>query len=254
VFGYLTSSGPSRCAGKRRIEVLEQAGDDSRPAGDRLLGADQTGPGLSGFQWVVKTSSPGRLYAYAPEVPGCAAATSTTIEARALGQQAEKNDYPPCSPYVGEGPTYICKFEELHASLSGCPFFGATIGRCSGDGVAGPFPWGTRAIQGEPDVVFDWSWRQNLVRLVSYRPDQDSVGTAFLSGSMPNDKSDRFTIADAFAQNDRGIEQGPHFYTPDLPGQEAGQVGGPLHLNLIGGSTVARAQLYISGYLYLRRE
>jgi hypothetical protein len=255
VFGYVTSSAPGRCAGKRRVEVLERAGGGRRPGADRRVGGDRTGPGPVAFQWAVKTSRPGRLYAYAPGVPGCAAATSAALDAQALTAPTEKDDYPPCGPYVGEGPTYICKFEELHASLSFCTTFRARVESCSGDGVAGLFPWGTRAFRGDPDVIFNWDWRSGEVRLVSYRNDLGDIGTAFLSGKMPDATSDRYTITDAFAQNDRGVEQGPHFYTPDLPGQEPGQVGGPLHLNYIGSEgVVTRSQLYISGYMYLRRE
>ena len=42
--------------------------------------------------------------------------------------------------------------------------------------------------------------------------------------------------------------------TPDLPGARAGEVGGPLNVNFVGGSwDEGGAEIYIDGYLYLKQ-
>jgi len=64
--------------------------------------------------------------------------------------------------------------------------------------------------------------------------------------------SDRYTITDAYAQNEAGYPNGDHFYTPDPAGAAAGRVGGPLKLNFENGSgTDFGAKSWVSGYLYL---
>lgn len=252
VFGYVRSSAPERCASKRQIEVFEQLGARRDPASDRRISSDRAGDGGTAHQWAVRTSRAGRLYAVAPKLSGCAAAESGGLETGALQGAAEPDDYPACGPYVSEGSTYICKFKEMHVGFQESCSFADGSGNCEGKGKSGLFPWGVRAQGGNPDVQFFWTWGNNRVTVVSYRPDQDRIGTAFLSGTMPGPSKDGFSISDAFAQNDRGREIGDHFYTPDLPGQTAGQVGGPLSLSVVA-TTPFDAQLYISGYLYLRR-
>lgn len=252
VFGYVRGA-PERCAGNRRVELFEQLGEGRDPATDRRLAADRAGGRADLYQWAVRTARPGSLYAFAAKVPGCAAATSASLGPRPLQAPPEREDYPPCSPYVGEGTTFICKFAGLNARFEGGPSFGDGAGNYDGSASGGPAPWGTSPFGGGVPVVnLAWNWSQRWVRFVSYRGDQETVGTAFLSGSMPSATSNRFSISDAFAQNDRGREIGEHFYTPDLPGQEAGEVGGPLNLNFVHGST-GPSRVYVDGYLYLRR-
>jgi hypothetical protein len=68
---------------------------------------------------------------------------------------------------------------------------------------------------------------------------------------MHLNNSANFTITDGIAANDLGYPNGDHFYTPNIPGQQAGEVGGPLYLDFqfhSGGSTVK-----IHGYLYLKQ-
>ena len=47
-----------------------------------------------------------------------------------------------------------------------------------------------------------------------------------------------------------GATVGDHFYTPDLPGQDAGELGGPLYFDFSTGTN--RNNVTIEGYLYLK--
>lgn len=254
LFGYMTSSAPGRCAGKRQVVLFEQQGKVRDRRTDRRLGGDRTAGKAGSYQWSVKTGRAGRFYAVAAATPGCAASASETISTVALrGSAADDGpDYPSCSPYVSEGSSYICKFDQMHLWVPDCTF-GDSSGSCDGKGKSGLFPWGTERGGGEPDTQVFWTWSNHKVTIVSYRADQERIGTAFLGGTMPSSNSSRFSIYDAFAQNDRGREIGDHFYTPDLPGQEAGEVGGPLFINFINGGAGSVGHVYVHGYLYLTR-
>lgn len=258
VFGYVESARAGRCAEGRKILVFRRSSPASgRP--DRRVATVRADRGPRAYQWSAKTG-PGSFYARAATVPGCAAARSGVEAGGAVlaGIAEDRSDYPECSAYVSEGPTYVCRFPEMHVALDqqsplvACSF-SRSRGDCEGRGRTGPVPWGEDTYGGYPKAKLFWNGTS--VTYVSYRSDQGNVGTAFLSGTVPAPGSPRFSISDAFAQNDRGVEQGDHFFTPDLPGQAAGQPGGPLYFRFVAGSGSLGldADVYIAGYLYLRR-
>jgi hypothetical protein len=115
---------------------------------------------------------------------------------------------------------------------------------------AAEFPWGVSSNGGRPRAQV--SWRQSgSVRVLEVASSGSSI--ARLDGNIPNSGSDRYTITNAFAQNDRGGTNGDNFFTPNLAGQQPGEVGGPLSLNFQNGSgTDFGAQVWIRGYLYLK--
>jgi hypothetical protein len=61
--------------------------------------------------------------------------------------------------------------------------------------------------------------------------------------------SPRLIVDRAIVQSDTGAAE---FYTPDLPGQEAGKPGGPLYLNFENGKGLG-ADAWVWGDLYVRR-
>jgi hypothetical protein len=254
LFGYVTSPTPGRCADHRRVALFKQRGKGQHPRRDKRIARVRTRPNHRLHQWSVRTNRKGRFYAKARRTPGCRVAFSKSIHyVPETGTDPGDGgaDYPPCSPYVSEGGTSICKFTLLRFGLeSKCPSFSSTKGTCEGITDEGLFPWGT-AADGNPNVQigFDWNWDDHGVLFFAKRPGQ-SQGVAHLGGTMPGPGSANFTITDGFAQNDQGYPNGDHFYTPDLPGQAAGEIGGPLNLFFdyhSGGSNVK-----IRGYLYLK--
>lgn len=80
--------------------------------------------------------------------------------------------------------------------------------------------------------------------------------TSYLRGSIPGPGSADFSIADGWAQPTEGgtpEQGGDRLYTPDIPGQAAGEFGGPLYLNFQSGTpTPNRNTVTFEGYLFLK--
>jgi hypothetical protein len=263
VSGYVTTPKAKACASNRKVIVYQQTGDAPDRGKDPKIASDLAELSESSYMWTAKTGSTGQFYAGAEATKGCAAAFSEAVESQtpAFELGSMQSNYPPCGPYVSEGTSEVCWFGQLYMSLdqegafNPCRF-GPATGSCPGDGHDAPFPWGLnfygRHVRGE---VF---WRDDgkvrAFTMVSYwGTASGGDGAAHLSGHLPSSGSDRFTITDAYAQNDSGYPNGDHFYTPDLPGQAPGEVGGPLKLNFENGSgTDFGAQVWASGYLDLK--
>jgi hypothetical protein len=94
---------------------------------------------------------------------------------------------------------------------------------------------------------------RSVVMVSFWGSDREGNGAAHLGGHIPNSSSNRFTVTDAFAQNESGYPNGDHFYTPDLPGQAPGEVGGPLDFNFKNARSGGSGEVWVSGYLYLKR-
>lgn len=249
LFGYL--NGPVRCTAGRTVVVYRQVGSGADRADDKRVGSDRadTGPHP---QWSLKTAGAGNFYAVAAKKSGCAEAVSKPVQQLPQGPVSNDDgeEYPPCSGYVSEGPTSICKFDQIHlvldASALGNCYFYKLNWACEGITTFGDAPWAHAVCK------FSWNWNTHQVLFVAY-PDRDRelAGQAHLSGTMPSSSSPEFTVTEAYAQNDKGYPNGDHFFTPNLPGAAAGQVGGPLYVNFVNGA--AGADAYIQGFLYLKR-
>lgn len=257
LFGYVQSATPG-CAQGRKVTVYEQRGERRAPGSDRRVASARADDG-DHPQWAAKVGGTGSFYAVAVKAPGCASAQSKLI--RLLPRAAELNstsaDYPTCSPYLSETQVGICKLDQIYAQLDSESFgkscsFSRSSGSCPGTAQRGPFPWGVTGDGQQPSVRLYWNWGNHEVQLVTLR--FGPTGVAHLGGTMPGPGSNRFSVTDAFAQNEKGYPNGDHFFTPDLPGQGAGEVGGPLNVNFVaGGWSDYGADLYIDGYLYLKR-
>ena len=260
LLGYLTSPKPARCAARRQLVVYEQRGPRPDPASDPRIARVRTAGKPGAYEWWIKTKRRGRFYAQVVDKQGCPIATSTTIRIHVgSGFAGGGTSYPPCSPYVSEGPTTICHFELLHLVLENpsgafkACVFGDANGSCKGVSRSGLYPWGAGAGGGGTKVNIEWHGAgARSVLFVAYYPDSN-VGIAHLSGTVPAANSPDFTVTEGFAANDSGYPNGNHFYTPDIPGQTSGEVGGPLHINFINGSFSSDAEVYIDGYLYLKQ-
>jgi len=197
-------------------------------------------------------------------IGGAGAATKQApigSKAPTVGAAAADEKYPPCSPYVSEGTSDICRFEQVYmvlepeGFLEGCRF-GNANGNCDGEGKGAPYPWGT-SYDGENTrmrIVWRTDPSQRAVTIAfswGRQPGHDEI--AWISGHVPGAASDRFTVTDAFAPYESDHDAGDHFYTPDLPGQGPGEVGGPLHFAFQNDSGLyLGAKLWVGGYLYLK--
>ncbi len=249
------SSPRAACAEGRQVVLFEMRGDERDPARDRRIGSDRAAESEDSLLWSVETRRTGSFYARAKATKGCAAALSRVlpVAARVAGEEGSDSPYPPCGPYVSEGPSLICKFTEMYLDLDQegplrpCRF-GDSSGGCPGR-ATGLFPWGRTGAGDRPRVQI--SWRPgDRVRILEVAS-EGSAGR--LDGTIPNAGSDRFTVTNAFARNENGGGNGDNFFTPNLPGQGPGEVGGPLKLNFQNGrGTDFGAQAWISGYLFLK--
>jgi hypothetical protein len=258
VNGYVTSPDTKSCSADRKVLVYEQVGKGRDPQDDLRIGADLAKGSGSRYRWTVKTDRPGRQYAMVTATKRCRAALSDTVVTDAPSLEAAPviAAYPPCSPYVSEGTSEICDLGQLDMTLANGGGFSEPSGQESGHGRGAPFPWG-QTYYGAPSrmrIYWQPEGSERSVVMVSFwGSSADGDGAAHLGGHIANSSSNSFTITDAFAQNESGYPNGDHFYTPDLPGQAPGEVGGPLNFNFKNGSGGGSGEVLVNGYLYLKR-
>jgi hypothetical protein len=245
LFGYVKSSASGRCASHRKVAVFRQHGTRKHPRADRRIARVRTTRHRGFYQWSVKTPRSGKFYAKARAKPGCRAAISRSLRIGpgTSGTGTGTGGYSPCSPYVEEANVSVCKFDGLTLQAIVCTPSGGVL--CTVRALGGPVPWGT-SLGGETPLG-NFAWLQRDDRTF-YTTDN-----ATLDGTDPG-LSNRFTVNDGWAQDDRGFPSGPHFYTPNLPGQAPGEVGGPLDLKFkLFPEDRSAAHIDINGYLYLKR-
>ncbi len=258
LFGYVKSPKSGSCAARRWVLVYRQRGRRQLPAKDKRIARVQAlgSAATRTYQWSIRTAGQGRFYVRVAFKRGCATAASRSLALRPVGRRGGEGDsalYPACSPWISDsGGSVICHFAEMHFEVD-CSAFTASKLDCATTADSGPFPWGLNASAAKAEGRLYWDWGDHKVLYVAYTPRQGTTGTAHLGGTMPGPGSDRFTIEDGFAQNESGYPNGDHFYTPDIPGQAAGEVGGPLRFRFVGGGTRGRSDAYVDGYLYLKR-
>ncbi len=162
--------------------------------------------------------------------------------------QAGGGDYPTCSPYTIEGPSEICNLGGVRLNFEKCGFTDSS-GSCQGYGY-GTFPWGHRPDGGPTTSIVNWapSGRQRGVVIIAqqhYAKTEDPP-LVRIEGHMADPGSHRLTIDRARVKAEDGVVE---FFTPDLPGQAAGEVGGPLDLNF----QRSGPDIFLNGYLYVKR-
>jgi hypothetical protein len=163
-----------------------------------------------------------------------------------VGANGGGSDYPSCSPYTVEGPSEICSLG-VRLNFRRCEFSDST-GSCLGDGY-GTSPWGLRPDGGPATSIVNWaaSGRERGVVIIS----QLGLGTenpplVRMECHMADPGSHRLTVDRARVKGEDGVAE---FFTPDLPGQAAGEPGGPLDLNYVRSGP----DIFLNGYLYVKR-
>ena len=170
------------------------------------------------------------------------------------GSSKASDQYPECTPYFSEGTGAICRLNKIDLQLTSSCSFGSRSGSCSGVAATGSFPWGTAGSGGRnPKIYMFWKPSGDgdgrTLEIDTLRDTTSGYLIAKIVGYVPRSNSSRYSITEAIAGNDLEYPNGNKFYTPDLPGQEPGQPGGPLYLNF--DSHRVTADVYIDGNLYL---
>jgi hypothetical protein len=251
LFGYVRGTA-DECGDGRKVSVFEQRGARPKPRTDRRFATVKAGSG-AGSQWVARTSRTGSFYAKARRTKGCSALRSKVLKVRAgTPGGAGGAGVPACSPYVSEGDSDICRMDQISMKCTG-QSISQQSGSCGGVAKGGPYPWGVNGEGGDdPQAQLVWNHNDHSISYASY-PFGDGFQhqLSYLRGTIPWGGSANFTIADGWAQDDRGGTNGDHFFTPDVPGQAAGEIGGPLYLNFVNDGSFK--YVYIYGYLFLKR-
>jgi hypothetical protein len=253
VFGAVDS--PSRaCAEGRRVAVFAQRGERRRPRADRRVATAKAKREGGVHRWYVRTRRGGELYARLSAKDGCRGDVTRSISlddepggpGGGVGASAT-----PCGPYVSETSSRICRLDQIYATIERVCRFGnsSAADSCTGEALRGSFPWGQTGTQQFQRISFRFNHRTHELEYSTGRT--FTLGYSYLRGTIPSPASAAFHIDEALAVNDQGETSGDRFYTPDLPGQNPGEPGGPLYLNYRGFSNDA-GEVYIHGYLYLR--
>lgn len=255
VLGEVLSPDSARCADGRQVVVYRQRGEQRDPAGDERVGADRATAAAGDFGWAVELDGSGPYYAQVKARQGCREALSPVLSADDLGATAATPDYPACGPYFSETGGRICRIQDLRYKVFWfprdpfCTWDDARYANaeCSVNPLGGPFPWGyvgwpnkaKMKVEGASGRWLSIGW-----------PEQKR---ATLTGTAPSWDSPRFTVTDAIAPGEGPSDQSDHFYTPNLPGQGPGEVGGPLKMDYSYHVGFQEQFFTFNGYLYLKR-
>ncbi|HTU14268.1 MAG TPA: hypothetical protein VMF31_03655 [Solirubrobacterales bacterium] len=244
-FGEIAGSVGTKCAANRRVVAFVR-----RPGMSRfgLLGKAKTrrvagklNPDRGTYQWRVRLTAEGRLYARAEARKGCPEIESRVIKGLPVNGRGglTGEEIPPCP---ARGKSY-CRLAELHLDGSICPSFTAYAGSCGGS-IGGPSPWWSNGGN------FHWSDRVGNYRTVemsAYTPQDMSVDKWRIEGSMSGPEKAEWMVYDAWNKGDG--EPVLHWQAADVD-IRAGELGGPLHINFRNG--IIGADIFVRGYMYLK--
>lgn len=256
------SGGPKGCAEGRQVSVYRLDGSDPKPGKDKRVGTERTSTGPGPAVYYVASAVKGRLYAKTQRTEQCDSRISKTLARSGLGSGAKEDDpkYPDCSPYVSETGSTICQFSQISMTCSGDDF-DVTAGICtskqngtSSIANSGSYPWGASGqVQAESRGRVNWNHNDGGFYYAAFPYGTEHLDNpmATLAGKVPNPAGAEFYVSDAWGRGDTGALSGDHLYTPNIPGQAAGTIGGPLYLNFVNRRFDSN-RVEIHGYLYLK--
>jgi hypothetical protein len=245
VVGMVEIGAPGRCATGREVEVFKRVGEPGA-ADDELVGRAKAKLQDGVYLWSLRTGRGGDLYAEAAAEPGCGALADYRVAA------APGDEGPICNPFATAGFCLLATKEERMDFVSdSCRAFRLKPGSCSsGDSSGAEWPW-----SGNLTAEFGWEgWYNDTYRLLyTTHRGSDNTGISHLSGTLPGTGSDAFTVEDGYAQRGQNYGEGPHFFTPNLPGTKPGQEGGPINFDFEAGcSLFCRDHIYFYGWLLVK--
>lgn len=245
VVGMVEVGAPGRCAAGREVKVFERVGKPGT-ADDELVGQATAELQDGVYLWSLRTGRDGDLYAEAAAEPGCGALASATAAA------APGDSGPICNPFATAGFCLLATKEERMDFVSdSCKAFRLKPGSCSsGDSSGAEWPW-------SGNITAEFRWEGSIgdtYRLLYFtHRGSDNTGISHLSGTLPGTGSDAFTVDDGYAQRGQKYGEGPHFFTPDLPGMKPGQEGGPINFDFRAGcSLFCRDHIYFYGWMLVK--
>src|ERR1700709_1207820 len=164
-----------------------------------------------------------------------------------------RDGYRECSAYFSESKWQICAHNRIVVSDLNCSFSDREA-NCGGFARTGAFPWGTTGDGRSPYVAISWhpNGSGRIVTLTSYGHEQTRYPQAQLEGYVAGAGYKEFEVSKATAGNGEPFPAGDSFYTPNLPGRDAGAPGGPLYMKWSSIGVGVKSKVEIWGFLYLR--
>lgn len=176
---------------------------------------------------------------------------------------AGSGNVPICSPYTFEGPSEICalqrpgnewgiSYDFPSRGTRACEISKSDYS-CDGN-AGGPFPFGSSYTGGRNSVTMSWHPGANGFKAISVVTGGGSgYGSSRMTARLPGPGSAELYVDSWRVTTDTGATT--EFFTPNLPGQKAGERGGPLYLDFEGGKGAfdLGAEVHIKGFLYVRR-
>jgi hypothetical protein len=262
VFGYLSGAKKS-CLANRKVVVYQQLGAKRDPGTDRKVGSDKATLVEGAYRYSVDTDTIDHFYAVAAATKGCAAAQTGSVLGVSSVADAGPSGTPLCSPYTAEGPSEICALQRSGVEwgisydfpsrgVRACELSKSDFS-CDGNG-GGPFPFGDLSTGGRGAVTMRWHPGPNGYKAVEVITGGGSgYGSSKMEGRLPGPGSADLSVDKWTVTTDTGGTT--EFFTPNLPGQKAGEPGGPLYLNFEGGKGAfdLGAEVHIKGFLYVKR-
>jgi hypothetical protein len=236
LFGYVSTDQKGGHCGDATVNLMEQVGPTQDTSTDKKVATVTSSDSTTGDRWTVPSKKSGQFYASLKSGPGCGGGVSDTIASEG------ENDAVPSCPSTAP----ICSFQLSFDTNAPCPSFGASFGMCIGTSYGATTPW-TQPVFSYPAAYATLLWAGSAVKTLSISATNLAVVSA-ISGTVPVSHSPNFTVQTAFAA--KWSNPGIQFYTPDIPGVIAGQMGGPLWINFVNGRVGATVHLH--GFLYRR--
>jgi hypothetical protein len=141
--------------------------------------------------------------------------------------------------------TEFCYIDIHFDSIVYCPSYTSTVGLCLGSstGTVGF----TAPLSSFPRLTatFDWGPGGGDRKLISYAVLAFAAPVVYLQGEVPGPNSADFDVRLGYSLE--SPDPLVRYYSQRRPGVKAGEVGGPLYLNFVGGRV--GADVYIHGYL-----
>lgn len=236
LFGYVVTDQKGGRCGDGTVNLMEQVGPTQDTSTDKKIATVTASESTSGDRWTVRSKKSGQFYASLKSEPGCGGAVSTTIASESTNEPVPK--CPSTAP--------VCSFQLSFDTNAFCPSFGASFGTCIGTSTGASTPW-TEPVLSLPGLYATLLFTGSSSKFLSITGSNLVVVSA-IEGTVPVSHSPNYTVRDAYAA--KWSNPRVHFFTPDIRGVIAGQMGGPLWINFDNG--YIGVSVHLHGFLYTK--
>lgn len=231
LYGYVASP-RTKCAKGRVVSVMKAVQGKK----DKRIARAKTRSFRGAYQWSLQGKNVGQFYARVDATRGCKRASSKLIK---VSKKVGFGDIKACPSADGSvcllAPQNNSIVVDFFSQFGNCSDWAASNGNCDGHTSNAPSGW----LPQSSDVSnFHWNGQQGGRRDAAW---YSGASEPFLTGSVPNPASERFSIKDGVT-----LPHTTHWCTADIAGVPAGRPGGPLFLDYTNGR---HGTIHFWGYL-----